>query len=122
MSNIFTLDSFREEVEREFAPFQITVDDKVLTLRNVLRLPKKDREQVYALLKDMGSDDDDVSGLGATQKTASLALQIFPLVADDKKVAAALVAQIEDDLALTLKVFSAWMKASQVGEAEGSES
>lgn len=122
MSNVFTLDSMREEIEREFAPFQISVDGQVLTLRNVLRLPKKEREVVYGLLDELGKKDEDVSGLTSTEKSAGIALKIIPVVADSKPLANSLVKQIEDDLALTLKVFSAWMEGTQAGEADGSES
>ena len=125
MSNIFTLDSMREEIEREFAPFQIDLgEDKVVTLRNVLRLPKKDREKVYALLDQLGNtqDDEDEGGLSNTERSAEIALQILPLVAESEKLGRQLVEAIEEDLALTLRVFSSWMGGTQVGEADSSES
>ena len=124
MSNIFTLDSMREEIEKEFAPFQLTIEGKTLTLRNLLRVPKKHREEVYALLDELASvsDKDDEGSLSSTEKSAQIALKILPLVADNEKLANILVANIEDDLALTLRVFSKWMAATQAGEAEGSQS
>lgn len=124
MSNIFTLDSMRSEIEREFAPFQITIDGKTLTLRNLLRVPKKHREEVYALLDELAavSDKDEESSLSSTEKSAQIALKILPLVSDNEKLANILVTNIEDDLALTLRVFSKWMAATQAGEAEGSQS
>lgn len=124
MSNIFTLDSMREEIEKEFAPFQLTIEGKTLTLRNLLRVPKKHREEVYALLDELAgvSDKDDEGSLSSTEKSAQIALKILPLVADNEKLANILVANIEDDLALTLRVFSTWMGATQAGEAEGSQS
>ena len=125
MSNIFTLDSMREEIEREFAPFQIDLGEgKVVTLRNVLRLPKKDREKVYALLDQLGGtqDDEDEGGLSSTEHSAEIALQILPLVAESEKLGRQLVEAIEEDLALTLRVFSSWMGGTQVGEADSSES
>lgn len=123
-NNIFTLDSMRSEIEREFAPFQITIDGKTLTLRNLLRVPKKHREEVYALLDELAavSDKDEESSLSSTEKSAQIALKILPLVSDNEKLANILVANIEDDLALTLRVFSKWMAATQAGEAEGSQS
>lgn len=123
-NNIFTLDSMRSEIEREFAPFQITIDGKTLTLRNLLRVPKKHREEVYALLDELAavSDKDEESSLSSTEKSAQIALKILPLVSDNEKLANILVTNIEDDLALTLRVFSKWMAATQAGEAEGSQS
>lgn len=125
MGNIFTLESMREEIEREFAPFQIDLgDDKVVTLRNVLRLPKKDRDVVYRLLDELSSDSesDSETGLSSTERSAEVALKIFPLVAESEKAGRQLVESLGDDLALTLRVFSAWMKGAQVGEAESLDS
>lgn len=122
MSNIFTLDSMREEIEREFAPFQLDIEGKTLTLRNLLRVPKRHREQVYALLDELAKvgEGDGESNLTNTEASAQIALKIIPLVSDNEKLANILVANIEDDLALTLRVFSTWMGNTQAGEAEGS--
>lgn len=125
MGNIFTLDSMREEIEREFAPCQFEIaDGKVVTLRNLMRLNKKVREQVYKLLDAMTENqkDEEVGALESTEKSAQIALGIIPLVADDPKLGAALAAAIEDDLALTLRVFSTWMEGTQAGEAESLDS
>jgi hypothetical protein len=123
MSNVFTLDSMRSEIEREFAPCQIELaEGKTVTLRNLLRVPKTNRELIYALLDELSEIQkaDDDKGLVSTEKSAQIALQIFPLVADSEKLGRQLVESIEDDLALTLRVFSRWMDGTQVGEAEGS--
>lgn len=124
MSNIFTLDSMREEIEREFAPFQVEMPGgKLLTLRNILRVPKKNRETVYEYLDQISeAQKDEEDSLGSTEKSAQIALQILPLVADNEKLGRQLVEQIEDDLALTLRVFSKWMEGTQVGEAAPSQS
>jgi len=123
-NNLFTLDGLRSDIEREFAPFQIDIEGKTLTLRNLLRVPKKHREQVYALLDELGevSDKDDEGSLSSTEKSAQIALKIIPLVSDNEKLANILVANIEDDLALTLRVFSTWISRTQAGEQEGSQS
>ena len=124
MGNIFTLDAMREEIEKEFAPFQITVDGKTLTLRNLLRVPKKHREEVYGLLDELAATQDGSTdgSLSVTEQSAQIALKIIPLVADNAKLAGVLVENIEDDLALTLRVFSTWMESTQAGEAEDSQS
>lgn len=127
MSNIFTLDSMREEIEKQFAPFQIEIDGKTLTLRNLLRVPKKNRERVFSLLDELSeiqkqAEASDDNGLTATERSAQIALEIFPLVADNEKLGRTLVENIEEDLALTLRVFSTWMEGTQAGEAEGSRS
>lgn len=127
MSNIFTLDAMREEIEREFAPFQIDVDGKTLTLKNLLRVPRKNRDEVYSLLDEMAeiqraAEDDESSGLSSTEKSAQIALHILPLVSDKPALAERLVEEIQDDLALTLRVFSSWMDKTQAGEADRSHS
>ena len=125
MGNIFTLDNMRAEIEREFAPLQIEVDGKILTLRNLLRVPKKSRDTVYSLLdelSELNKNAEEAGSLAATEKTAQIALHIMPLVADDQELAKLMVSSIEDDLALTLRVFSSWMDSTQAGEAEGSRS
>lgn len=121
MGNIFTLDAMREEIEREFKPFQIELGGETLTLRNLLRVPKSKRDRVYGLLDELsdiqGSDE---GALSVTEKSAQVALEVIPLVADNEKLARKLVEKIEDDLALTLRLFNVWMEATQAGEAEGS--
>jgi hypothetical protein len=115
----------REDIEREFAPFQIEVDGKTLTLKNLLRVPGKNRNEVYSLLDEMSElqrQSEDDAGLSSTEKSAQIALHIIPLVADNEKLARVLVEQIEDDLALTLRVFSSWMDKTQSGEAVDSQS
>jgi len=123
-NNLFTLDAMRAAVEKEFAPFQMELPDgKVITLKNLLRVPKKNRDQVYALLDEMSVlQKDDTSGLASTEKSAQIALKIIPLVADSEKLGKELVSAIEEDLALTLRVFSTWMDSSNAGEADSSES
>jgi hypothetical protein len=122
MSNVFTLDSMRDEIEREFAPFQISVAGEVLTLRNLLRVPKNSRDEVYGLLDELSElqENTDEGTLAATEKSAQIALKIIPLVADNKKLAKLLVENIEDDLALTLRLFNVWMEATQAPNSEGS--
>ena len=123
-NNVFTLDSMRQEIEKEFAPCQFELPDgKTVTLRNILRLPKTARESVYELLDELADlqKDDKNNGLSATEKSAAIALKILPLVADNEKRGDELVELIEEDLALTLRVFAVWMDGTSVGEPEGSQ-
>lgn len=117
-NNVFTLDAMREEIEKEFAPFQIEVDGEKLTLRNLLRVPKNRRDEVYGLLDDLSAaQESDEGTLSVTEKSAQIALKIIPLVADKEKLARTLVERIEDDLALTLRLFNVWMEATQSGNS-----
>jgi hypothetical protein len=120
-NNVFTLDAMREEIEKEFAPFQIEVDGEKLTLRNLLRVPKNRRDEVYGLLDDLtAAQESDEGTLAVTEKSAQIALKIIPLVADKEKLAHVLVERIEDDLALTLRLFNVWMEATQAPNSEDS--
>ena len=113
--NVFTLDAMREEIEREFAPFQIEVDGEKLTLRNLLRVPKNRRDEVYGLLDELSAaQESDEGTLSVTEQSAQIALKIIPLVART------LVERIEDDLALTLRLFNVWMESTQPGNSEDS--
>ncbi|QDP44303.1 tail assembly chaperone [Mycobacterium phage Heathen] len=122
MSKIFTLDSFREEVEKEFAPVKIEVDaDNSVVLRNLLRIPKGAREEIFGLLERMdkmseGKSEDEMT-VEELEATAGIALRMIELVADTPAGGRILVESLEDDLALTLKVFEAWMEATNPGEA-----
>lgn len=120
MGNVFTLDALREEVEKEFAPVQIVLKDGTsVTLRNLLRLPKKERSQVMAKIKVLESidssgeseDEDEIDLLATT------AVEILVLVADHGRL---LADELGDDLSIILKVLGVWMESSQPGEAQPS--
>lgn len=118
MSNIFSLDDLREEVEREFAPVTIELSDGTeVTLRNLLRLPKGQRRDVVDTLKVLeavdGSDDSDVEEL------LYAATSVLEIVADHGKK---LTKELDGDLAVTMKVLERWMEATQPGEAKRSGS
>lgn len=133
MSNTFTLDSMKEELQKEFAPCVIELSTgESVTLRNLLRVPKKARDAVYPLLDeltelqktndDKKDDEKDSLSLVETEKTAEIAVKILGLVADPAPLGKKLVESIEDDIVLTLRVFNAWMEGTQAGEADGSPS
>lgn len=120
MGNVFTLDSLREEVEKEFAPVKIVLSDGTeVTLRNLLRLPKGDRAKVVAKLKvlesvDKSGESEDSNELDLLATTA---VEILVLVADHGKK---LADELGDDLSIILKVLGVWMDTSQPGEAQPS--
>lgn len=128
MSNVFTLDSYREEVEREFAPFKLQItEDVTLTLRNLIRIPEAKRKKAFSLIEELqdvkASDSTDISDNGdSLDLAAAIGLQLIPLVADNETVANQLVEAIRDDVPLIMKVLEGWMEATQVGEATSSES
>lgn len=116
MGNVFTLDSLREEVERTYAPVKIGLaDGSEITLVNLLRLPKKQRDLALATLKKIeggeGSEDLDIDGMAAT------ATEVLAAVADD---GGRLTKEIDGDAGLAFKLLEIWMAATQPGEAASS--
>ena len=121
MSNVFTLDKLREDIEKEFAPVKIGLSDGTeVTLRNLLRLDKKDREAVLELLTSLDGLEkaDEDQSPETIEKMLSVIHEILVLVAKEK--GRKLVNEIGDDLALTMKVLEAWTEATQPGEAQNS--
>lgn len=123
MSNLFTLESLREEADRSFRPVVITLSDGTeCTLANLLRLPRKQRIEVTKLLKNLEhleggtADDLEEDDVDAFLNTAT---EILTIVGDRGKK---LVAEIDGDLTVTMKVMEKWMESTQSGEASGSES
>ena len=127
MSNVFTLDSLREEVEKEFAPVKIGLDDGTeVVLQNVLRLGKKDREKAIGLLEGLDKIEEPKEGEEATKDSEAdieemleTVHQLLVLVA--KANGAKLVAQLGDDVPLTMTVVNKWMEATSPGEAQPSQ-
>ena len=119
MSNVFTLDSLREEVEKEFAPVKIGLSDGTeATLRSLVRLNKKTREEVLSTLKALQSvSDSEETTIEDVDTMVDAATKILESVATNGKN---LVKELDGDLSLTMRVLEAWLEASQPGEASNS--
>jgi hypothetical protein len=113
MSNVFNLDSLREEIEKEFAPLQLEIGTKTVTLSNLMRLPKKKREAVMVLLKELENETD------AEIDVEEITVEVLTLVSDN---ATLLRAGLKDDLATAMRILTLWMNSTQAGEAESSSS
>ena len=123
MANAYSLDQLRADVERDFQPVVITLADGTeVSLRNLLRLPKKDRDTVMKSIRALedineaqsDADDEDVADLVDT------ASDILALVADSngKK----LIKELDGDITLTMRVLEKWMASTSPGEATPSAS
>jgi hypothetical protein len=120
---MFTLDSIREEADKSFRPVIITLSDGTeCVLSNLLRLPKKDRLEVTRLLKNLenleGAEQDDLED-DEVDTFLETATAVLLIVGDKGK---RLVAEIDGDLTVTMKVMEKWMESTSSGEASGSES
>jgi hypothetical protein len=123
MSKLFTLDSIREEADKSFRPVVIELSDGTeCVLSNLLRLPRKDRIEVTRLLKRLehmeGADQDDLDD-DEVDVFLDTATAVLTIVGDKGKK---LVAEIDGDLTVTMKVMEKWMETTSSGEASGSES
>jgi len=117
-NNVFTLDALRQEVERQYSPVTVTLADGTdVTLRNLLRLDRKDRDKVMESLKQL-EDTDSITD-GDVDSVVDAAFTVLELVAE--KGGKKLVTELEGDIPLTMKVLETWMAASQPGEATRSE-
>lgn len=122
MSNVFTLDSLREEIEKEFAPVKLALaDGSEVVLRNLLRLKGSERDKVVELLKGVkGVSEEELEDASSDRINDMLGVvhEILKTVAQSKGTQ--LVKELGDDLILTMKVLERWMESTQPGEAESS--
>lgn len=123
MSNLFTLDSIREEADKQFAPVKIGLSDGTeVTLRNLLRLKSDDRAVVREQIKvftEQSDDDneDDRDALSAVDATAAAATEILSRVADKPRE---LLEELDGDVGMLVQVVQTWMSGTQSGEAQPS--
>jgi hypothetical protein len=110
--NTITLDSIRAAVEAKYGSYDIEFGDgKKVRLLNAIRIDKDKRAklmELQAALKDEGADQ------------AAILADCIRVVADNKMRAEELLKLIGGDLAVLVEIFSAYGKATQVGEASAS--
>lgn len=126
MSNLFTLDSLREEADKKFAPVKIGMSDGTeVTLKNLLRLGKRDRDLVTDRLKTInkshdeeGNDSEETStSIESVDALLEAATEILSKVADDPRK---LLKELDGDVGLIMQVLQTWMEGTQSGEAQSS--
>ena len=120
MTNVFTLDSLREEVKKGFEPFVLGLaDGSQCELRSTLRLSAESRKTVkdsLDALSELDTDDDSTDNL---DKVIELVSKVFYAVADKP---AKLLADLQDSdkliqVALMTRVLGAWIGDTEAGEA-----
>lgn len=127
MSNAFTLDAFRNEVIRRYAPTEIDLgDDNIVELRSMLKLGERDRKTVLAIIEEINSievDEDDDDGVSAWAELVSDACsRIFKLICSSPKK---LLSQLDHEdptikANLHTGLLARWVSESQLGEARPS--
>lgn len=117
-TNVYSLETLREDAERKFAPISIALKDGTeVVLSNVMRLGKTHRKEVLALLKSGKEKAED----DAADDTLDNMLRVIELVAKETPKGKRLVREIGDDLAVASSIIGYWAEATQLGEAENSD-
>jgi hypothetical protein len=120
MSNVYSLDALRDDLDKEFAPLKLHIDGEEVVLRNLLRLPEKDRSAVLAALKAVeDAQVDDESGVDELDVLVKHMQDLLQVVAAEGK-GKKLVGAIGGDMALYMKIVQMWVEVTQPGEAANS--
>ena len=127
MSNVFDLDSIREELDKEFAPAIFKKGNKEFVLRNLMRVGKKDRTQIITLMKELqttqGDNEsvEDIDDPEEIERLQDLLAELLSIVTADGQ-GPSLVEAVGDDIQMLSKVMEYWQEATDAGEAEDSPS
>lgn len=113
----FSLDQLKADVETQYKALELEVGkDDVIELGNLLRLPKEARTRIATLLNELSdaAEDNDLDVL------ESKALEVLVIAAG--KRGKDLEKLLDGNAALIIDLVKKWQEATQVGEAESSES
>lgn len=116
-NNVFTLEALEAEIERQYAPLKFQAGNEEFVLRSLLRVGKKDRDEVMSKLKDLDADEN-AEELNEDEALATVQFVLKTVVADNKGTK--LVKVLGDDLLRNMKVLEKWVEATQPGEATDS--
>ena len=117
MGNVFSLDSLREEADKAYAPLKVALSDgSEVVLRNLLRLKKDVRTEVFDLLKKL-EETEEQSGQDHVDNLLGIVEELIRKVADRGDD---LLNELDGDIALSMQILNGWLGESQAGEAESS--
>lgn len=118
MSNEFTIESLEEEIEREYAPLKFRAGGEEFVLRSLMRIGKKDREQVMEKLSSLDAEEGTEDELNEDDTISAVHFVLRKVCADGR--GDRLVEAIGEDLLLNSKLMEKWTEATQPGEAQDS--
>lgn len=120
MSDVFTLEDLHKAVDDEYGPLEFKAGKETFKLRQILRLPKGERDAVAERLKSLEPAEGEVSEetFDEAEFTATLDFVIMTVVEGGK--GARVVEILDGDLLLKKKLFEKWVEKSQAGEASPS--
>lgn len=108
----FTLDDLNRAVQAKYKPWGFTAGRNKFSLKQVLGLPKEQRDIVRAMLQKL---DDDKKDLSEDDIFAILKAVMDYIVDDDKTDK--LLEVLDNDLVKLSALFEAYMEGTQAGEA-----
>ena len=121
MSNVFTLDSIREELEKQYEPIKVQLSDgSEAVLQNLLRMKKTQRDAVLEKLDELASlqQKEEAGELSQVEVLTATSDVLELAVGGDK--GKKLVKELDEDLLLAQEIVAKWQEATQPGEAENS--
>jgi hypothetical protein len=118
MSNTYSLEDLKKDLDVEFAPVRLTLGDDEFVLRNMMRLPDSQRTAVLTAMQVVGNDTDKEDAEAVNRMSHALT-EILTNLPDDNK-GSKLVEFVGGDLSFGLKILSLWTEHTQPGEAQNS--
>ena len=108
----FTLDDLNNAVTAKYKPWGLTAGRSKFSLKQVLALPKEQRDIVRSMLQKL---DDDKTDLEEDDILAIMKAVLEYVVMDDKTDK--LLEVLDNDLVKVSVLFEAYMQGTQAGEA-----
>lgn len=122
MSNSYSLEDLKADVEKEFAPVTLTYGRETFKLRHLFRLTDDERKTVFdtldAIKAEAGSEDQEIS-IEALSKLSDAVWAMLRALPEDGK-GGKLVEVLGGDLAIGIKIVNLYTEGTQLGEADTS--
>lgn len=120
MSNTFTLEALREEIEKKYAPLVFKDGDKEFVLQSLMMVPKEVRAAVQERLETLTESKDENETVSEDDTLEALKF-VLSSVTKDKK-GPALLRVLGNELIYYSALMEKWSEATQPGEASSSPS
>lgn len=120
MSNIFTIEDLKAEIETRYAPLVFKVGDQEFTLQSLLMVDEKVRAEVQNRLKSLTESADDKQEVSEADTIEVLKFVLSSVTRDRK--GAALCRALGNSLVMYSTLMEKWQEATQPGEASNSPS
>jgi hypothetical protein len=121
MAEAVSIQALQEEAENRYPGLPINLgDDKVVTLRNLLRLNDTAQKNAVVLIDSIKKDDGDSNTSEELARQKRIVRDLLLLVCDNPK---ALKPVVDGwDLGLLMLVMEKWQTTTELPEADGSSS